>query len=114
MTRINIGNKAFVDLLEDVNGTIIDEGLRSAYSMFYNSFEENYPLDKYGSFIIIHLTFKKPDITIISPKYSVFDMIGNFGGQFGLFEQVTGASFLGIINLIILTIKLIFPSQRYY
>ena len=109
----SIGNKAFIDLLEDANGTITEKvGLRNAYSTFYKSFDDEYPLDKYSGFIVIHLTFKKPDVMVISPKYSVFDMIGVFGGQFSLFEKVTGASFLGLINLIILLIKLMFPSQN--
>ena len=40
----NIGNRAFVDLLGDVNGTIIDKGLQNAYSIFYTvSWEIYYP-----------------------------------------------------------------------
>ena len=53
-----------------------------------------------------------PTIHEITPKYTVGDMIGNFGGQFGLFEQVTGASFLGILNLMILLFKLMFSPLR--
>ena len=110
--RFNTGNEAFVEFLGDVNGTIVDKGLQNAYSNFYQDFDENYALDKYAGFIVVHLNFKEPKVMIISPKYSVFDMIGNFGGQFGLFEQITGASFLGILNLIILLIKLICPTGR--
>ena len=110
--RINVGNEAFLDLLGDVNGTIIDKGLQNAYSALIASFDDNYPLNKFESLIVVHLKFKAPEITVISPKYSVFDMIGNFGGQFGLFEQITGASFLGILNLIILLIKLACPAGR--
>ena len=112
--RINVGNKAFVSLLGDVNGTIISKGLKNIYRTFgTHSFEDSYPSDKYTEdMIVVHLKFKQPEVVVLSPKYTFFDMIGNFGGQFGLFEQVTGASFLGIINLIILLFKLMFPSQR--
>ena len=88
--------------------------MRNLYdSLGENKFRDSYPIEKYiRDLIIVHLSFKQPEVTILSLKYSVFDMIGNFGGQFGLFEQITGASFLGILNLIILLIKLICPSGR--
>ena len=108
------GFRAFVDFLMDKNETVNDAGLRNLYEMIYrDKFQEDYPGNKYEDLVIVHFTFKKPEINIISPKYTTFDMIGNFGGQFGLFEQVTGASFLGLINLIILLFKLIFSNHRH-
>ena len=111
--RVNKGNKAFLSFLENTNGTIIDKGLQKAYTYMAQNFDETYPLDKYyQDLIVVHLRFKKPDVIFVSPKYSLFDMIGNFGGQLGLFEQITGASFLGMINLLILLAKLVFPSHK--
>ena len=111
-----IGNKAFEDLLFDQNETLIDQGLRRLYEAMSGgeSFlhSTGYAGQSYEELIIVHLQFKQPEINIISPKYSFFDMIGNFGGQFGLFEQVTGASFLGIINLVILLLKWIFSCNK--
>ena len=103
------------DFVMDENRTMVDQGFRNVYDSFKSkgeydrqvierSFEEEW--------IVVHLQFKDPEIQIISPKYSFFDMVGNFGGQFGLFEQVTGASFLGMINLIIILIKLLICSSR--
>ena len=102
------GIDAFKDFLMDENKTLLDSGFMNMYnalSQSENTFK-NLPIQKYENWIVVHLRFKKPEVNIISPKYSTFDMIGNFGGQFGLFEQVTGASFLGIINLIVIFIKL--------
>ena len=75
-------------------------------------FNKYFPSLNYDEMIVVHLQFMQPEVNIISPKYTVFDMIGNFGGQFGLFEQVTGASFLGLINLLVLTIKFLSPFRR--
>ena len=84
--------------------------LRNAFNLLNVDSNEEFDIKnakgKYFDFIIIHLRFLQPQIDIISPKYTVSDLIANFGGQFGLFEQVSGASFLGILNLIILIIKL--------
>ena len=105
-----IGNAAFIDFLMDYNQTLTDEGLRNAFNLLNADSKEEFNIKnakgKYFDFIIIHLRFLQPHIDIISPKYTVSDLIANFGGQFGLFEQVSGASFLGILNLIILLIKL--------
>ena len=93
----------------DPNQTLTDGGLKNAFDllkMYTEDFEDMNAKGKYFDFIIVHLRFLQPQIDIISPKYTVSDMIANFGGQFGLFEQVSGASFLGILNLIIILIKL--------
>ena len=100
----------------DENRTIVDQGLRNAYDMFYpsnhQSFDEIYPDLSNSELIVVHLKFKQPEINIIEPKYSIFDMIGTFGGQLGILEKLTGASFLGMINLLIIFVKLIFSSRR--
>ena len=108
----NSGSLAFWDYLMDENMTIIDYGLRNLYNKFPGQKFDVYPDKNFGDLIVVHLKFKKPEVNIISPKYTIFDMIGNFGGQFGLFEQVTGASFLGLINIVILIFKLIISVPR--
>ena len=96
----------------DKNMTIIDNGLRNLYNKFPGEKFDVYPDKNFGDLIVIHLKFKQPEVNIISPKYTIYDMIGNFGGQFGLFEQVTGASFLGLINIVILIFKLVISVPR--
>lgn len=115
------GLKSFEDFLFDDNRTMLDQGFRNMYNIFLGSkivsshnFDVRYPELKYDDLIVVHLSFRQPEVNVISPKYSIFDMIGNFGGQFGLFEQITGASFLGIINLLIISIKLCFSCARHY
>ena len=104
-------------MLYDHNETFTDQGLRRLYEAFNGGgaflSTTGYVGQSYEELIVVHLQFKQPEINIISPKYSFFDMIGNFGGQFGLFEQVTGASFLGIINLVILLLKWIFSCNKH-
>ena len=99
----------------DENRTLFDQGFRNVYDSFKSKGDYNRRVPEKsfdGEWIVVHLEFKEPEIQIMSLKYSFFDMVGNFGGQFGLFEQVTGASFLGIINLIIILIKLLICSSR--
>ena len=99
----------------DRNKTILDQAFRNAYGTFSTptEFENDFAGANYGELIVVHLQFMQPEINTISPKYTIFDMIGNFGGQFGLFEQVTGATFLGIVNLIIILFRLLFSSRRF-
>ena len=72
---------------------------------------ENYFNDldsKFKEAIIVEIIFLKPEMKIIDVKYSIFDKFANFGGNFGIFAEITGCSFLGMLNFIILFIKLLF------
>ena len=107
------GSKAFIDLLMDVNKTIIDDGLRNIFDNFNSqTFVDQFPNENNGELIIVHLRFKQPEVNVIEPKYTVFDMIGTFGGQLGILEKLTGASFLGFVNLLLILFKLMFSSHR--
>ena len=110
------GSKAFIDFLMDENNTLIDEGLKKAYDVFAHGeeqyFEINYPKSKYMDLIVVHLQFREPEINVIASRYSIFDMIGTFGGQLGILEKLTGASLLGMLNLILILFKLVFSSHR--
>ena len=115
--RIKItGNKVFVNFLSDKNQTILDQGLRNAIKALIDGtangqFEEDYPVTKYQDLLIVHLRFLQPRINIVDTKYTLTDIIAGFGGKFGIFAQLTGWSFLGILNLLILIIK-IFPFYK--
>lgn len=104
------GSQPFIEFLLDNNNTMIDKGLRNAYDFMgsVGSFEKDYPTANNHELIIVHLKFMQPDINIIGLKYSVFDMIGTFGGQLGILEKLTGASLLGMINLLLILVKVIF------
>ena len=60
--------------------------------------------------IIVHVNFasQKVEMNIIEPRYTFSDRLGNLGGTIGIGEQVTGASFLTLIHLVILVFKAIF------
>ena len=62
--------------------------------------------------IVVHLRFLQPKINIIDVKYTWSDLIAGFGGKFGIFAQITGWSFLGILNLLLAIIKLFFYSKK--
>ena len=59
--------------------------------------------------VIIHWRILEPEIKLIDAKYSVLDKFANFGGNFGIFAEITGCSFLGMVNFLILLLKLVLP-----
>ena len=59
-----------------------------------------------NSLIIVHLRYLQPQIDYIDVTYSTWDKFANFGGNFGIFAEITGCTFLGMLNFIILVIKL--------
>ena len=61
--------------------------------------------------IIVHLTVLKPEVDIIDVKYTTADQFAKFGGNFGIFAQITGCSFLVLLNIFILMFKLPFSSN---
>ena len=109
------GSKAFVELFEDVNGTITDKNIKTTFDAFYaTSLKYKYEtlnMDKFKDYIIVHLRFMKPDIDWIDTKYNDLDKFANFGGNFGIFAEITGSSFLGIVNLCILLFKILFSCN---
>ena len=102
-------SKAIANYVEDTDAIFYDLALNST---IYKPDVVRNLINIYESLIFVHLRYMEPKINEITPKYTVGDMIGNFGGQFGLFEQVTGASFLGLLNLLILLFKLMFSPFR--
>ena len=65
--------------------------------------------------IVVKLYFKTPNIesTVLDSRTTLSDKIANFGGTFGIWAELTGVSLLGIINLILLLMKLIFHCFPY-
>ena len=60
--------------------------------------------------IIVHMNFasQKVEMNVIGTRYTFSDRLGNLGGTIGIGEQVTGASFLTLIHLVVLIFKAIF------
>ena len=57
--------------------------------------------------IVVHLRFLSPDVNSVELTYSTWDKFANFGGNFGIFAEITGFSFLGLLHIIILSFKLV-------
>ena len=76
----------------------------------HNSIDEKHSLDDEpyldGDLIVVHLRFLTPEIESIDLSYSIWDKFANLGGNFGIFVEITGFSFLGILNIVVLILKL--------
>ena len=104
-------NKALKDMLNVLSNQMLDEGFHQIYNsttISYGSttyYSELYP--KFTQPIIIELTFWKPEVQVTDVKYTTFDKFANFGGNFGIFAEITGCSFLGMMNFFILLLKIL-------
>ena len=108
------GDKGFIDFFYDVNNTFTDPGYENVYNDLYSHFG-GYKFQRariYRNVIIVHLKFVQPEIDIIDVKYTLMDKLALFGGNFGIFETITGWSLLGIINLMFLMVKIVFFRQN--
>ena len=114
------GQRALCDYFTaPINGTLIDKGLENAFNaMAFYSIRGSRDkqlnitgLEKYKDLIILHIRILKPEIKVIDAKYSTLDKFANFGGNFGIFAEITGCSFLGMLNILILLFKLIFSPR---
>ena len=59
--------------------------------------------------IIVHLKFpsSKVDMTVLESRFALSDQIANIGGIFGIWAELTGFSFLGIINVFLIVMKVL-------
>ena len=91
----------------------IDEGSRHSFNGLSQgpSFKGQY-FNKVLDVVIVHWRILKPEVNVVDAKYSILDKFANFGGNFGIFAEITGCSFLGIMNFLILLFKL--TVSKYY
>ena len=107
------GSRNFCNFFLDPNGTFIDKGVRNLLNTIsYNDLYQDersgapgYP-GLYPNMVIVHLIFNEPEMDKADIKYSELDYFANFGGNFGIFVEMTGCSFLGVFNFCILMVKL--------
>ena len=104
------GQEALIDYVMDPKDIIVEKGFKNYFYIMRKN--ENFTLYRAKKFvenaIIIHFKFLKPEIDFIDVKYSFMDKLATFGGNFGIFEMVTGWSLFGILNLILMISKLFF------
>ena len=118
--KISSGNRLLKEFIMDLNDTLADSELKKYWNLFaprYPGAEKRHEyetkrLDIYYDLIIIHLRFMQPEFNQIDVKQSTMDKFANFGGNFGIFAEITGVSFLGILNFCILLFKIVFNSRR--
>ena len=61
----------------------------------------------FNDLIIIHIEFDSPKVEMIAvnPRRTVYERIADLGGTLGLYSQITGATILTVLHLIILIMK---------
>ena len=104
-------NKGFCDFVLDKNDTLKDKGLKTALKAL--GFDNNYNkvLEKFSNIAVIRLRFLQPKFDILDARYTAADRFANFGGLYGIYEEITGCSLLAILNLLIIIIKYMFCSK---
>lgn len=110
--------RIFVNFLVDLNKTFIDNEIYNLLSTIQpNVYQDErfggpfYP-GLYSNMIVVHLNFKEPEVDKVDTRYSTLDYFANFGGNFGIFVEITGCSFLGMLNFSILMFKLCFSFKK--
>ena len=120
------GDQYLIDFLQDKNNSVTDNGLIEFWNSFVNSDLEKYENirftkdvkglaieeDVYSDLIIIHLRFLEPIINSIDSRYTPMDKFAMFGGNFGIFAEMTGCSFFAILNIFIFLLKVLFPLGK--
>ena len=106
-----VGENIFCDYFWPENGTnITDKGVENSHNAIYGSFKLKHAAMA-EDLVIVRWKIVEPEIKVIDAKYSINDKIANFGGNFGIFAEITGCSFLGMLNFLILLFKLIFSPR---
>ena len=108
------GEKVFCDFFRpdsSTNGTLIDRGVENAFNTFTNNFIDVRSDMAADDMVVIHLRILKPEVDVTDVKHSLIDKLANFGGNFGIFAEITGCSFLVLLNILILLFKLPFSSN---
>ena len=111
--EISSGNKLFIEFIKDINNTLADPEMKKYWNLVseWDTYE-TLRMDMYRDLIVIHFRFMKPQFNLIDEKQTTMDQFANFGGNFGIFAEITGVSFLGILNIIILFFKIAFSRQN--
>ena len=115
------GNKPLKEFIRDNDNIFADEGTKNIWNTFAKPEFSHHPkeheygtkrFDMYRDLIIIHLKFMQPQFNQIDVKQTTMDKFANFGGNFGIFAEITGVSFLGILNFLILFCKMLYSSRH--
>ena len=112
------GERVFCDFFWPYNDRVdytVDKGLNNSFQVLKSTKIKGYEYEKFEmarDLVIVHFRIMEPKIDIVDAKYSTFDKIASFGGKFGIFTQITGCSFLVMLNFLILLFKFIFSPPQ--
>ena len=109
------GNQVLKEFFMDTNNTLADAGLKRVWNHFGTQYGTNYTTKRFDmiqDLIVIHLRFLQPEFNKIDVIQTTMDKFANFGGNFGIFAEITGVSFLGILNFFILLFKILCSSRH--
>ena len=81
--------------------------------LYYGNYDLNRE-KRMNDIIIVHLRFIEPEMDQIDAKYTKMDQFAKFGGNFGIFSEITGISFLGLLNLFIIILKFLCTCIQAY
>ena len=116
------GSETFCNYIKDLNNTLSPRLLKQAiWPADYDTrgYRRNSTLFKmartfFNNTIIVRLRYKRSKIefTKLDARTTMTDKIANFGGTFGIWAELTGVSLLGMINLLIISFKLLFRPRN--
>ena len=116
------GLETFCEFIVDKNNSLSHTLLKKAYmtadynyrykriNSTYYKIGQNF----FNNTIIVRLRYKSSEIefTKLDARTTMTDKIANFGGTFGIWAELTGVSLLGMINLLIISFKLLFRPRN--
>ena len=110
------GSNILCNYIKDTNGTLLHSGIENLVWPYDKVETTLYKRIKTmnKNMIIVIMKFKTSqiDYTVLDARTTLSDKIANLGGTFGIWAEVTGLSTLGIINLVLLLVKLLFRLCR--
>ena len=114
------GSSLFCDYVADINNTFseyfLKEGVWPTDFRGTTKLSSNYKRAKalMENIIIVRLQYKSSEVemNMLELRTTMTDKIANFGGTFGIWAELTGCSLLGMINLVIISFKLIFRFRN--
>ena len=105
------------EYIKDLNNTLSPRLLKQAlWPADYDSYGDTmnstfFKMAKtfFNNTIIVRLRYKSSEIefTKLDVRTTMTGKIANFGGTFGIWAELTGVSLLGLINLLIISFKLL-------
>ena len=98
-----------------IDNDFMDEGLNQFSQMlndvkrlrFNVNTTDDFKVSMLNSMIVVHVRYLSPKVDFVDTTYTIWDKFANFGGNFGIFAEITGFSFLGTLNFFFLIIKYI-------